>query len=267
MKKTTILMIFLAFVACKPSSKKEQVEVPEPIEEVTNKTKYPENMAKVFEAHGGLELWKSMRTLSFVLPNPEAPETHTIDLWSRKDRVDTEKYSMGFDGEKAWLLDPDKSYKGDAAFYHNLMFYFYGMPFVLADEGIVYGHAEDLVFEGKHYPGVKISYNVGVGASSKDEYFIHFDPETYQMAWLGYTVTYRTGESSDNFRWIRYRDWQRLSGVLLPQTITWHNYEGRNILDARNTVTFDEASLSNKPKPDSFYGKPEGAEFVEIKKS
>ncbi|MEC7264879.1 MAG: hypothetical protein VXW38_14165, partial [Bacteroidota bacterium] len=113
MKKTTILMIFLAFVACKPSPKTEQVEVSEPIEEGTNKASYPENLSKVFEAHGGLELWKSMRTLSFVLPNPEAPETHTVDLWSRKDRVDTEKYSMGFDGEKAWLLDPGKNYKGD----------------------------------------------------------------------------------------------------------------------------------------------------------
>jgi hypothetical protein len=260
-------MIFLAFVACKPSPKKEQVEVPQPVEEVSDKTNYPEKLTKVFEAHGGLERWKSMRTLSFVLPNPDAPETHTIDLWSRKDRVDTDKYSMGFDGEKAWLTDPDKNYKGDAAFYHNLMFYFYGMPFVLADEGIVYGHAEDLVYEGKHYPGIKISYNVGVGASSKDEYFIHYDPETHQMAWLGYTVTYRTGESSDNFRWIHYGDWQSLNGVLLPKVITWHNYEGRNILDARNTVTFEDASLSNMSKPNSFYEKPDGAEFVEIKKS
>ena len=267
MKKTTILMIFLAMMACKPSPKKDQGEMPEPVEEVPAKPKYPENLAQVFEVHGGLELWRSMRTLSFVLPNPDAPETHTIDLWSRKDRMDTEKYSMGFDGEKAWLLDPDKSYKGDAAFYHNLMFYFYGMPFVLADDGIMYGEAEDLVYEGKSYPGVKISYHVGVGASSKDEYFVHFDPDTHQMAWLGYTVTYRTGESSDNFKWIHYGEWQDVGGLILPRAITWHNYEGRNILDARNTVNFEDASVGKNPKPDGFYEKPEGADFVEIKKS
>ena len=62
-----------------------------------------------------------------------------------------------------------------------------------------------------------------VGASSKDEYFIHFDADTHQMAWLGYTVTYRSGESSDNVKWIRYNDWQEVNGLALPKSITWHN--------------------------------------------
>lgn len=267
MKKTTILFTVLSILACKQSLKNEEKEPQISMEEKMDDHAFPEALSKVFDAHGRLELWKRQRTLSFVLPNPELPETHTIDLWSRKDRMDTDQFSLGFDGKQVWLLDPQKNYRGDPAFYHNLMFYFQAMPFVLADDGIVYTAAEDLEFGGKSYPGIQIGYKTGVGASSKDEYFIHFDPETHQMAWLGYTVTYMTGEHSDNFRWIHYNEWQEVDGVLLPKAITWHNYEGRTILEAKNTVLFENVSLSEEPKPDSFYAKPEGAEFIPLTKS
>ncbi|NDV16065.1 hypothetical protein GO009_08515 [Muricauda sp. TY007] len=264
MNKLTILLLFLAMTGCKqkPKAEKNEASVPQEISE--SEAVYPDAMVKVFDAHGGLEQWKEQRTLSYVLPKPELPETHTIDLWSRKDRIDTEQFSMGFDGEQAWLLNTDEIYKGDAGFYHNLMFYFYAMPFVLADDGIMYSATEDLKYEGKKYPGLQIAYEAGVGASSKDEYYIHFDPESHQMAWLGYTVTYRTGESSDNVRWINYNDWQNVNGLLLPKSITWHKYEGRKILEPASTVTFEEVSLSETSKPQVFYEKPENGEYVPI---
>lgn len=265
MKKITIILLTLAIGACKPNAKKEETKEAEPQNTVELKSQYPEALNKVFDAHGGLQHWKEQRTLSYVLPNPENPETHTVDLWSRKDRIDTEQFSMGYDGNEIWLLDPEGSYKGDAVFYHNLMFYFYGMPFLLADDGIVYGVTDDLIFEGKSYPGIHISYNSGVGVSSEDEYYIHFDPETHQMAWLGYTVTYGSGEKSDNVRWVRYNDWQTLNGVVLPKSITWYNYEGNKILDPRNTVSFEDVFVDTTPKPDGFYAKPEGAMVVDPK--
>lgn len=267
MKKTTILLTVLTILACKQSPKSEEKEPQVTMQGKMDQHAFPEALSKVFDAHGGLEPWKKQRTLSYVLPNPELPETHTIDLWSRKDRVDTDQFSLGFDGVQVWLLDSQKNYKGDAAFYHNLMFYFHAMPFVLADDGIVYTAAEDLEFEGKSYPGLKIGYENGVGASSKDEYFIHYDPETHQMAWLGYTVTYMSGENSDNFRWIRYHDWQPVNGMLLPKAITWYNYEGRTLLDARDTLIFENVMLSKEPKTDGFYDKPQAADSVPLNKS
>ncbi|MFC4219679.1 DUF6503 family protein [Flagellimonas marina] len=265
MKRTTTLLLLLAIAACKPTPKKEETQQTVQEKTVETQPQYPEALSKVFDAHGGIKKWKQQHTLTYILPKPENPETHTVDLWSRKDRIDFEHFSMGFDGNDIWLLDPNQKYEGDPAFYHNLMFYFYGMPFLLADDGIVYSETEDLVFEGKSYPGIHIGYNSGVGISSKDEYVIHFDPETYQMAWLGYTVTYRTGEKSDNVKWIRYNDWQDLNGVLLPKSITWYNYEGRDILDPSSTVSFEEATISTTSKPDNFYAKPEGATVIEPK--
>lgn len=222
---------------------------------------FPEALTEILQAHGGVEQWKKQRTLRYDMPKGELTETHTIDLWSRNDRVETEAYAMGYDGTGTWLLDPEGNYKGNPEFYHNLMFYFYAMPFVLADPGINYGETPDLEFEGVSYPGIQITYGADIGTSPKDEYYIHYDPETKQMAWLGYTVTYRTGEDSDNVKWIRYNDWAAYRGLLLPNSITWHEYEGRNIGAARNPVHFENVVVSELVTDPAHFAKPESVEY------
>ena len=214
----------------------------------------------VLDAHGGLDRWKEQRTLRYTMPDEGGSETQTIDLYSRMDRTESDGFSMGFDGTNVWTLDPEKAYEGNPEFSHNLMFYFYAMPFVLADDGIQYGETEPLVFEGREYPGISISYSTGVGASPKDEYYLHYDTDTGRMAWLGYTVTYFSGEDSDNIRWIHYNDWEEVNGLLLPRSMTWHEYEGREIKGPKGTATFEDIELSEQPLPESFYDMPENAE-------
>ena len=263
MKSLPILMFLLIFSSCREQPKKSNAidEVPAPVEAVVDES-YPEALQKVFEAHGGLPQWRSFKNLVYEIPKDDFSEVHTINLYSRKDRIDTPNFSMGFDGNDVWLNDLDQNYEGDPVFYHNLMFYFYAMPFVLADDGIVYSETEDLEFEGKAYPGIGIGYQANIGTTPKDQYYIHYDPDTYQMTWLGYTVTYRTGEKSENVKWIRYGEWLAEDGVILPKSITWHNYEGRTIGDARSTVEFENVSLSEQAREAEFFKMPETAKVV-----
>lgn len=262
MKLISFLCIVLLLFSCK-ENKKTVVETTIKQEvSSSNELSYTEALVKVFDAHGGLEQWKNYRTLTYSMLKGDSEEKHTIDLYSRKDKIVMGAVSMGFDGENVWLLDIENNYKGDPIFYHNLMFYFYAMPFVLADDGIKYSEAENLVFEGKSYPGIRIGYHDGVGTSSKDEYYLHYDPETYQMTWLGYTVTYRSGEKSDNVKWIRYDDWVKVDAVLLPKSITWYNFEDGILKDAKNTVTFEKTILSEQYKPNDFYNKPSTAKVM-----
>ena len=100
MNKLTILLLFIGLTACKQNPKTEKNETPVQQEMVVDEAVYPDALTKVFDAHGGLKKWKSQRTVSFVLPKPNQSETHTIDLWTRKDRIDTEQFSMGFEREK-----------------------------------------------------------------------------------------------------------------------------------------------------------------------
>ncbi|MGI9550770.1 MAG: DUF6503 family protein [Aurantibacter sp.] len=263
MKRILFTTAFLALFGCKEAPK-EPTNQSEEVELVTQSetTDYPEALNKVFDAHGGLVNWKNKRTLSFVIAKPEAPETHTIDLHSRREKIEMSGFAMGFDGQDFWLEDEKESYKGDPIFYHNLMFYFYAMPFVLADAGINYGETAALEYEGKSFPGISISYNDGIGTSPKDEYFLHYDPETHQMTWLGYTVTYRTGEKSANVKWIRYNDWTKVGELVLPKSLTWHAYEGRTIKEAKNTYVFENVSVSETSKNDVFFGMPENAKVI-----
>ncbi len=263
MNRLLCIMALVVLVGCKEeaTSAKKEVKIMENV--VTEaKNNYPEAIAKIFEAHGGLALWKEQRTLSYTMPKPTGNETQTIDLYTRQEKILTPDFSMGFNGKDFWLVDEQKMYKGDPIFYHNLMFYFYAMPFVLADDGIRYSATENLEYDGKTYPGIRISYDDGVGVSSKDEYFIHYDADTNQMRWLGYTVTYRSGERSDNIRWIRYNDWQNLNGLVVPKSMTWHKVEEGKIMEAASTRYFENVLLSKAAKAVSFYEVPANAEII-----
>lgn len=266
MRPLLFLFTFALLTSCAENRKETKQEEKEttdtPVEAVRS---YPEPLNRVFEAHGGLELWKKQRTLSFRMPAGEAHESHTIDLHTRKDLVEGPSYSLGFDGQQVWLADAGKAFGGDPVFYHNLMFYFYAMPFVLADDGIVYGSADDLVFEGKSYPGIRISYKSGVGTSPRDEYYLYYEPDSHTMAWLGYTVTYFSDASSEDLHWIRYDNWTEVNGLLLPESLTWYNYEGRAIKDPRSTVSFNNIMLSTDPMPEGYFKAPPEASPVNPK--
>ena len=267
MKLALLSLFCMVMFSCKETPKEMKSEVPTVEKEaIVDDSKYPEALQKVFQTHGGLTTWKNKRTLSFEIPKTNKTEKHTIDLYSRDEKIEMQDISMGSEGADIWLLDKKEAYKGDAVFYHNLMFYFYAMPFVLSDDGINYSETEALEFEGISYPGIRISYETGVGLSAKDEYFIHYNPETFQMEWLGYTVTFRTGKKSDHIKWIRYNDWMDVDGVQLPKSLTWYEYEGRTLKEPRKPTNFENVRLSNTVESVGFFSKPEGAKNMNAEK-
>ncbi|WP_335964381.1 DUF6503 family protein [Galbibacter sp. PAP.153] len=223
----------------------------------TNMDIYPQDFTEVLKAHGGLDKWKKAKTLSFK----KDKETYTIDLNSRKALIKTPKYSLGYDGKTAWLKEKDTAaFKGNVDFYHNLFFYFFAMPFVLADSGIVYSETQPITVEGKTYPGIKIAYQDGVGASSKDNYYLYYNAKTHKMEWLAYTVTYfdqkEKGKEQANI--IKYSDWQAIGGVKLPKTIIWYAKDSLgNIVAPKDPkpVTFSKVSLSAVPVNPSIFNK------------
>lgn len=244
-KVLTALFVLAIIVGCKPEIKKEETKT---------KDHFPSELGKVFEKHGGLKKWQSNKTLSFN----KGKETHTIDLQTRKTIVNAPDYSLGFDGNDVWISKKDSSvFKSDPKFYYNLYFYFYGMPFVLADNGILYEKIDDLTFEGKTYPGFKISYQSDIGTSPDDNYFIYYNSETYQMEWLGYTVTYFSKKPTDKFNIIRYNDWTEVQGLLLPASITWYkkDEDGIPTEPKDSPVEFTLHLLSRESLGMSFYKK------------
>lgn len=259
---TIIAFAMIIFFSCKENKEKQAGTTPAVIEE--NLPSYPEDLRKVFDAHGSIEKWRATKSLVFEMVVPEGNETHTTELQSRKALIETDKFKIGYDGKEVWLKQDSAYYKGNARFYHNLMFYFYAMPFVLGDEGIVYEKiTQDLEFEGKKYPGIKVSYNDGIGDSPKDNYVLYYDPETHQMEWLGYTYTYFTQEVSNDLHYIRYSGWKTYNEVVLPSTLTWYKSEGAKVLAPRDTTHFINIQASSAAPKAAIFVKPEGAVIPE----
>ena len=252
MKKIILLFLAITVISCKNDSKKESKQQQQ---KNFHKQNFPKNLAKVFEAHGGINTWRKAKVLSFN----KGEEVHTVDLQTRKTVVNSPKYSLGFDGKEVWLDEEEEGvYKGNPTFYYNLYFYFYAMPFVLADDGIIYNKVADLTFEGKNYPGYKISYKANVGTSPDDNYIIYYNPTSFQMEWLAYTVTFNSKETSNKYNLIRYNSWENTNGLILPKEITWYKKDenGNPTEPARPATEFTLPLVSEGKLADSFYEKP-----------
>ncbi|WP_420572565.1 DUF6503 family protein [Kordia sp.] len=259
MKKITLVVLGLLFiVACNNTEKKAETPENKKEESKVVTKKYPKNLQKVFDAHGGIDTWNKAQTLVYEMVKPDNTEKHITDLHSRKTRLEGKGFTIGYDGKDVWLAQKDSTaFRSNARFYHNLYFYFYAMPFVLGDDGITYEEEKSLSYDGVLYPGYKISYGENVGDSPEDNYFIYYNPETYKMEWLAYTVTYFNGKPSTKRGYIRYGDWQKINGVVLPKVLTWFTTdEEGNVKEPRNSVEFSNVSLTEKTMEASTYARP-----------
>lgn len=220
---------------------------------------FPDALQKILEHHGGLEQWNKMNSLQFERINSAGNEKHSIDLKRRSDRIDGPNFKMGFDGEQYWVM-ADTSFQRDPIFYHNLMFYFYAMPFVLADQGIQYSEASPLRVDSTTIlPGLLITFDEGIGSSPEDHYIIYYNPDTYQMEWLAYTVTYFTKEETTEYSYIRYGNWAEFNGLKLPQSMTWYRTEDGLPTEPRNTVNFTATAISESVIEPDYFAPPVGS--------
>ncbi|WP_196893164.1 DUF6503 family protein [Aureivirga marina] len=255
MYRIALATLGLLVASCNTSEGKKEIHKEEKPQEIkVDISKYPVELVKVFEAHGGIQNWKNQKMLSYK----RGGEKFMTDLHTRQNVLETEKFKMGFDGKEAWIQQDSTYFKGKPEFYHNLYFYFLAMPFVLGDDGIVYDtNVEPITVDGKTYKGIKVSYNDGVGTSSKDNYILFYDEETHQMKWLGYTVTYFSNEASEKYSLIKYEDWKNIDGVSLPTKLTWFDFTDYKVGEPKGKPTvFDNIMLSKEAPSQDMFMKP-----------
>lgn len=189
---------------------------------------------KTFEAHGGLDTWKSYQGLSFDIEYPGKNGARTehfqIDLNTRHERIQGSDYELGYDGENYWQWNKGEEKKNrNPKFMVNLQFYFFAFPFVMADPGVNLEALGKRTVGGKSYDVVKATFNSGVGVAPKDQYLLHLNPETHQLELLLYSVTYFNAENAENYNAVSYSDWQEVDGLMVPQQMSSYKWDKDNM--------------------------------------
>ena len=136
------------------------------------------------------------------------------------------------------------------------------MPFVVGDPGAYYEVLGPRTLNGQAYNQVKVSYQENVGDAPDDNYIILSDPESNQMKWLMYTVTYRSGEPSERYSLIGYENWTEFNGVMLPTSLKWYQFNADTVGAERSEVFFVDIALSENSIDQSLFSKPKGSQIA-----
>lgn len=253
---STLLLPIFIILGCTPQQSSN-----EGTEDQASDVQQPIPLDPLLEAHGGLNTWKQYQQVEYDLfVNGNLVDHQLIDLKTRKVLITSEQYTIGFDGQEVWITPDKEAYPGNSArFYHNLQFYFFAIPFVLADPGT---HHEDLgqsTFQGETCHVVKTSFGNHVGDAPDDYYLTYADPETHQLKLLLYTVTYFSGEASETFNARMYDSLQEVDGLLVPARMISYRWENDTLGEKRSETAFRNVRFSKEAPDPSMFAIPEGA--------
>lgn len=249
--KYFIGLLTLVVVACSaPTQEQPAVEVP-------TRT-FPANLKKGFDAHGGIENWDAFRSLKFDVVREEGNEKQLVDLKSRKVRIETPAYTLGFDGDEVWVTPDSAAFSGNARFYHNLLFYFFALPYLAADPGVNLSEAGKATINGITYDKVLMTFGENVGDSPKDQYVLYFDDQGI-MRLINYSVTYFDENRATQYNAIGYEDWVNTNGIMLPQTLVGYVWSNDSLGDVRYRRKFENFELSKEAADQALFAMPAGA--------
>jgi hypothetical protein len=263
--KNTIPALLVAIViwSCKTEHKNE-VAVDHELtqkKQTEDPSQYLDGLQDVLAAHGSLSKWSEMKSLSYMMGDQET----ITDLTTRDIVVRSPTHTIGSKDGKVWIAQDSTHFpETRARFYHNLMFYFYAMPFIVADDGIIYNEVNSQEIQGTTYQGIKIGYQANTGDSPDDNYIMYYHPETKKMEWLAYTVIYGKDGKSDQYSYIKYNKWQEVNGLLLPQELTWYKVEeNKPTVPQGEPRVFTKVDVDAAITGDMTFAKPENGVFVD----
>lgn len=257
MKYLIVPLLFL--IACanvKPSeSQAESPEAPVMVE-------IPQLLAPTLAAHGGLQTWADFGTLSFDAGyGPERKESFLLDLVSRQERISGAAYTLGYDGVNYWqVLEGDIKPK-NPKFMVNLQFYFFAMPFVLADAGITLTALPNRSLQGQEYEVIKATFGDGVGVAPEDQYLLYIDPVSKQMTYLLYSVTYFDAGRAERYNAAHYAEWQEVDGLKVPAEMVSYVWDAENetLGEKRGSKKFSNISFKKARPNAAVFARPEDA--------
>ncbi len=184
-------------------------------------------VAKMIEAHGGSEKWRSAPTVSFEdsfqpagAPAPLIARI-TVEQSARRAYLDfpAMEARITWDGEKAW----SENWKAPMPprFLALLSYYFANLPWLAADPGVNLSEpgTGKLWTDDTEYKTVKMTFDSGAGDTPDDYYVLLIDPESYRLRAIQFSVTYAAILPPDVDmieETLIYEEFETVDGLLVP---------------------------------------------------
>ncbi len=225
-------------------------------------------------AHGGLPRWQGFGQVEFDLTwkfGERTLQDHQLfDLVTREGRIQCDRYSLGgSQSDGVWVM-PEPKVLGSMSprFYLWTPFYFFALPFVLADDGVKATVLGPRQFSGKEYNAVRFSFGTGMGDAPDDTYTCYFDAGTHRLRLVRYTVTFfdggakaRAGEAVEHA--ILFEEWQEVQGLVVPKKALFFNWKGDGIEgEARGSAEFGNVRFAADRPAATNFAKPAAAVMV-----
>ena len=225
---------------------------------------------RAFEAHGGVTKWKSFASVEFDQTWTSAKgvkkDRQLFDLRSRNGLITSEAYTLGASEGTVWIKPALDALGGTPPrFYMWTPFYFFGMPFVFADPGVVQESLGKKMFQGQEFDAVKVTFKKGIGDSSDDYYTVYLDPKSGQMKLVSYVVTYaalRKDKPMDQLEphALVFEEWQDANGLRMPKRAKFYNWKNENIEGERlGVMEFSNVVFAEKAPEATKFAKPADA--------
>jgi hypothetical protein len=219
----------------------------------------PEDFKKLLDAHGDWSKWVNAKSFSYAMVHETnlAWENHYISLPDRKVRIDADTWQIGNDGEKVWISPNRQAFQGKSVrFYHNLYFYFFSIPYIFTDPGVIVKKTENKLVNGISHEAFEVSFEENVGDSPKDKYFMLVDPESGKLAWVLYSVTFFDKENT-KVNALKYEDYRDAGGLIFPRIMTGYQFENDSTKRLSYQVTFSDVLLVDKAMDADLFAMPE----------
>ena len=227
---------------------------------------------QAIEAHGGLNRWFSNGPLAFQfnyqpLDGNTPRNTYEVaDYWSartRHERIDT-LGEYGWTGKQAWVRPADANVPYNTRFWSLTPYYFVGIPFVLADEGINFELLGEQTYQERIYDEVKITFGENVGDAPDDYYVVYIDKETKQVDVTRYIVSY-PGYFPDGGRTPeKFMEWtghQTIDGITLATGFNTHWWKDEQ--PAERITEIEVSRVAFKPDvTNAYFEAPSDAQIL-----
>ena len=223
-----------------------------------------QKVLRAINAMGGLEAWYGNGPLYYrfnyqPLDDGTPRDTYITNDYRRSRAVHqlasdtTVRY--GFDGTDAWSPKGEKVEGMSPRFWALTPYYFVGLPFVLADEGINFEELPATEMDGNTYDMVRVTYEQGTGDASGDFYVLYLNQETGMLDALRYVVSYPGffpdgGTTPEKL--MKHTGKTKVDGVTLPTGYTTYMWNDGDVSEPVTDISVTDYAFRPELSVDYF---------------